>query len=45
MKVLPLHREGWGDLGLEPAYREQPDRKPKLSLGELWLSLSTAFPE
>lgn len=27
MKVLPLHREGWGDLGLEPACREQLDRK------------------
>lgn len=29
MKVLPLHRKGWGNYGLEPGNREEPDRKPQ----------------
>lgn len=29
MKVMPLHRKGWGNRGLEPGNREQLDRKPE----------------
>lgn len=29
MKVMPLHRKGWGDCGLEPGNREELDQKPK----------------
>jgi len=29
MKVMPLHRKGWGNRGLEPGNREELDQKPK----------------
>jgi cell division septal protein FtsQ len=29
MKVMPLHRKGWGNRGLEPGNREELDRKPE----------------
>ncbi|WP_343627427.1 HNH endonuclease [Comamonas aquatica] len=40
MKVMPLHRKGWGNCGLEPGNREELDRKPKA-----FIKKSLAFTE
>lgn len=46
MKVMPLHRKGWGNCGLEPGNREELDRKlqpcdRRLKFGLLGFSKST----
>lgn len=41
MKVMPLHRKGWGNCGLEPGNREELDRKPEPCDRGLWFSTSS----